>query len=121
MPPKDNMSDSNEPDSAAQVVLLLSNAPDAQTAKQIAQALVQEKSAACVNVGAPMLSIYRWQGEVESATEVPMWIKTTRAQQETVQQTITRLHPYDVPEVIVVPITEGLPAYLDWVRRETQA
>ncbi|OVZ60380.1 divalent-cation tolerance protein CutA [Pigmentiphaga sp. NML080357] len=105
---------------ADEVVLVLSNAPDAETAQRIARRLVEGGQAACVNVGAPMRSIYRWQGEVESADEIPLFIKTTAARLQAVREAIAGLHPYEVPEIIAVPITEGLPAYLDWVRQETQ-
>lgn len=109
------------PSAAAQeVVLVFCNAPDVETARGIARRLVDDGMAACVNVGAPILSIYRWKGEVESADEIPLCIKTTAARQRAVQEAIARLHPYDVPEIVVVPVIEGLPAYLDWVRQETK-
>ena len=105
---------------ADDAVLVLSNAPDAEAARRIASHLVQERLAACVNVGAPVRSIYRWEGNVESADEVPLFIKTTAARLPAVQEAIARLHPYEVPEIIAVPLTEGLPAYLDWVRQEVR-
>jgi len=108
------------PEAAREVVLMFCNTPDAETARRIAGRLVEDGLAACVNVGAPVLSIYRWKGEVESADEIPLFIKTTAARQRAVQETIARLHPYDVPEIIAVPVTEGLPAYLEWVRQETK-
>mgnify|MGYP001043922135 FL=1 len=111
---------SSPSEDARQVVLVFCNAPDAETARDIARRLVEDGVAACVNVGAPVLSIYRWKGEVESADEIPLFIKTTAARQRAVQETIARLHPYEVPEIIAVPVTEGLPAYLDWVRQETK-
>lgn len=102
------------------VLLMLCNAPDAGVAERIAQELVARGLAACVNVGAPVLSIYRWQGAVERAEEVPLFIKTVQARREAVQDAIAGLHPYDVPEIVALPITHGLPAYLEWVRQETQ-
>lgn len=102
------------------VVLLFANAPDVQTADRIATAVVQAKLAACVNVGAAMRSVYRWEGEVERASEVPMWIKTTCSRQDELMALIASLHPHDVPEMLVLPINHGLPAYLDWVRQETR-
>ena len=102
------------------VVLLFTNAPDEAVAERIAQAVVQAKLAACVNVGAAMRSVYRWEGEVESASEIPMWIKTTASRQDELMRAIAALHPYDVPEMLVLPINQGLPAYLDWVRQETR-
>jgi len=103
------------------VILVFGNAPDLMLAKRIAHVLLEEGLAACVNLGAPMLSMYRWQGSIEGAEEVPMLIKSTRAQQERLIEALVRLHPYDVPEVVVVPASGGLPAYLDWVRAETGA
>lgn len=101
------------------VVLVISNAPDLLLAKRIAHVLVEDGLAACVNLGAPVLSIYGWKGEIEGDEEVPMWIKTTAARRGDVIAAIERLHPYKVPEAIVVPVVDGLPAYLDWVRQQT--
>ncbi|MEI2417146.1 divalent-cation tolerance protein CutA [Orrella sp. JC864] len=103
-----------------QVVLLFSNAPDLLLAKRIAHVLVEEGLAACVNLGAPMLSIYGWKGQVQADSEIPMWIKTTAGRCEAAIETLARLHPYEVPEAIAVPVSQGLPAYLDWVRAQAQ-
>jgi periplasmic divalent cation tolerance protein len=72
-----------------------------------------------VNVLAACRSIYRWQGGVETATEIPLLIKTTAANYPRVEEIVRAQHPYDVPELIATPITHGLPAYLDWVAKET--
>ena len=101
------------------IILVFSNAPDMMLAKRIAHVLLEEGLAACVNLGAPVLSMYRWEGQIEGAEEVPMTIKSTRAVQDALVDAIVRLHPYEVPEVVVVPVDGGLPAYLDWVRGET--
>ncbi|OZI33616.1 divalent-cation tolerance protein CutA [Bordetella genomosp. 5] len=103
------------------VVLIISNAPDMLLAKRIAHELVEDGLAACVNLGAPALSIYRWQGQVEGAEEVPLSIKTTYGAHHAVVQALARLHPYDVPEIIVVPVIGGIASYLDWVREQTAA
>ncbi|MVW71292.1 divalent-cation tolerance protein CutA [Bordetella sp. 15P40C-2] len=100
------------------IVLVISNAPDLLLAKRIAHVLVEDGLAACVNLGAPVLSVYRWQGQIEGADEIPMWIKTTSGRQDAVIQALGRLHPYDVPEILVVPVLGGHAAYLDWVRQE---
>ncbi len=97
-------------------VLVLSNAPDEAVATRIADALVSEGLAACVNIGAPAQSVYRWQGAVEKATEIPLTIKTTIAKQANLIERLVALHPYDVPEAIVVPIIGGYAPYLNWVR-----
>jgi len=101
-----------------EVVLVISNAPDLLLAKRIAHVLVEDGLAACVNLGAPMLSIYAWKGEIEGAEEIPLWIKTTAGRQDALIQALVRLHPYDVPEILAIPVAGGLPAYLDWVRAE---
>jgi periplasmic divalent cation tolerance protein len=101
------------------VVLVLCSVPDMLLAKRIAHELVEDGLAACVNLGAVGLSIYRWQDEIESSEEVPLAIKTTQARQTAVITALTRLHPYEVPEIIVLPVIGGMAAYLDWVRAAT--
>ena len=101
------------------VVLIISNAPDLLLAKRIAHVLVEDGLAACVNLGAPGLSIYMWQGEVEGAEEVPIHIKTTYARHAAVVAALAQMHPYDVPEIIVLPVIGGAAPYLDWVREQT--
>ena len=97
-------------------VLVLSNAPDEAVATHIADALVSEGLAACVNIGTPVQSSYRWQGVVEKATEIPLTIKTTASKQANLIERLIALHPHDVPEAIVVPIIGGYAPYLNWVR-----
>ena len=103
------------------VLLVLTNLPDAQAAAQLAQRLIEERAAACVNQLAPCASTYRWRDKIETATEVPLLIKTTRAAYPRLEQLIRAAHPYELPEIIAVPVTTGLPAYLDWVSLETNA
>lgn len=100
------------------IVLVISNAPDLLLAKRIAHVLVEDGLVACVNLGAPILSIYHWDGQIEGADEIPMWIKTTAGQQHAVVQALAKLHPYKVPEIIVVPVIGGSAPYLDWVRNQ---
>jgi periplasmic divalent cation tolerance protein len=102
------------------LVLVLSNAPDLLLAKRIAHILVEENLAACVSLGTPALSIYCWQGVVESVEEIPLAIKTTQGRQLALMEALTRLHPHDVPEIIVVPIIGGTQTYIDWVRAQTR-
>lgn len=101
------------------IVVVISNAPDLLLAKRIAHVLVEDGLAACVNLGAVALSVYRWQGQIEGAEEIPIWIKTTAGRQAAVVEALTRLHPYEVPEVVVLPVVGGNAAYLDWVRKES--
>ncbi len=100
--------------------LVITNCPDEETANRIALAVVEAKLAACVNILPRVQSIYRWQGAVESAAEVPLLIKTTAAAYPALEAAIRESHPYDVPEIIALPITAGLPAYLNWLAAETR-
>jgi len=98
-------------------IQILTTAPDKPLALRIARALVDARLAACVQISGPVESIYRWQGQIESATEWQCWIKTTRDRYADVEQTIRRLHPYEVPEIIAMPIVEGHPDYMQWLER----
>ena len=104
---------------AVRVVLI--TAPDRDTGTALARALVGEKLAACVNLVPGIRSIYRWEGEVEEGDEVLMVVKTRAARCEALAARVRDLHPYDVPEVIEMPVEGGSPAYLDWVRTESRA
>ena len=101
-------------------ILVMTNFPDKKGAVALAEALIDQHLAACVNVLSPCTSIYRWQGKVESADEIPVLIKTLRQHYDRVEQLIKMMHPYELPEVIMVPILNGLPAYLQWIANETQ-
>ncbi len=101
-------------------LLILTNVPDQATAEKLARALIDEGAAACVNVLAPCRSIYRWQGAVEAADEIPLLIKSTAANYADVERIVRAQHPYDVPELIALPITQGLPAWLAWLAQETE-
>lgn len=100
-------------------LLVLTNLPDAASAQALAEKLIGDRLAACVNILAPATSVYRWQGKVESATETPCLIKTTTAAYPALEAAIRALHPYELPEIIAVSIAHGLPAYLDWISAET--
>lgn len=105
----------------ADVVIVITNAPDLLLAKRIAHLLIEEGLAACVNIGQqPMLSIYGWKGEVEGAEEVPMTMKTTWDKHELLIHRLKELHPYEVPEALVIPTIAGYGPYLAWVRSLTQ-
>ena len=97
------------------VLIVVCNVPDAALATQMATVLVEAQLAACVNILAPCQSVYRWQGRTESASEIPLLIKTTFDQYAALQAKIQELHPYEVPEIVALPLAAGLPAYLDWV------
>lgn len=104
-----------------QALLVIANCPDEACANRIALAVVEAGLAACVNLLPRVQSVYRWQGAIESASEVPLLIKTTAGRYAELEATIRALHPYDVPEIIALPIAQGLPAYLDWLAAETRA
>lgn len=89
-------------------------------ADKIANAVVGARLAACVNI-VPMSSIYRWKGKVERAEELLLLIKTRRPLFDKLRALLERIHPYEVPEVIALPITDGSGAYLDWIEKETNA
>jgi periplasmic divalent cation tolerance protein len=97
--------------------LIACTCPDDSTARRLAEGLVEQNLAACVNMIPQLTSIYRWQGRVDSATEVLLLIKTTRARYSAVEAALTVGHPYDVPEIIALSIEQGLPAYLDWINQ----
>ena len=105
------------PDEHIQVV---TTAASADEARRIATALVEERLAACVQIVGPIESIYRWQGKVETAAEWQCWIKTRRERYDALEATIRRLHSYEVPEILAVPIVAGSEAYLKWLTDETR-
>jgi periplasmic divalent cation tolerance protein len=103
------------------VFLILSTCPDADTAQRLARTLVEERLAACVNLLPGVVSTYRWQGEIEQATEVQLLAKTTADRRDALMARLADLHPYELPEILAVETAAGLPAYLDWVAAETRA
>jgi periplasmic divalent cation tolerance protein len=100
-------------------ILVFSNCDSADEAGRIARALVEARAAACVNIVPGVMSLYHWQGKIEEAAEWTLLIKTTRSLFPAVCAELRRVHSYEVPEIIAVPIIEGDPAYLDWIDRET--
>lgn len=102
-----------------ETLLVLTNLPDAASARALAAALVEQRLAACVNILAPCRSVYRWQGKVEDAEEVPLLIKTTASRYAELEAAIRARHPYELPEIVAVPIGRGLPDYLAWVAAES--
>lgn len=95
--------------------IVLTTCPDQAIAEQIAQALVAEGLAACVNILPAMHSIYTWKGKMESTTEHLLLIKSQTRRYPAIQDRLRALHPYELPEIIAVPITHGLPDYLAWL------
>ena len=101
-------------------LLVITTLPDQDTAEQLAGSLVEAGLAACVNIGAPVTSIYKWNGELQRGTEVMLTIKTSRASYPALEKAITDGHPYELPEVIAVTITAGLAEYLAWIEACTK-
>jgi periplasmic divalent cation tolerance protein len=100
---------------AEKILLALSTFPDVETARRISNQLVTEKFAACANILPRVESIYRWKDKIETAGEVIVFFKTTQDRQAEFQEKLRSLHPYEVPEIVFVPILSGLPSYLSWV------
>lgn len=101
-------------------LLVLTNLGDIDSARRIARELVERRLAACVNMLPGVQSVYRWQGAIEEEGEITLLIKTTATRYAELEAALRSLHPYQLPEVIALPIANGLPAYLDWVRQETK-
>jgi periplasmic divalent cation tolerance protein len=99
----------------SEYLLVISNFPDRATAEKAAHLLIEKKLAACVNILAECTSIYRWQGNTETSQEVPLLIKTTRQNYAELETFLQQSHPYQVPEIIALPIDSGLPVYLNWL------
>ncbi|MEP7208008.1 MAG: divalent-cation tolerance protein CutA [Casimicrobiaceae bacterium] len=106
---------------AAEPILVLTQLPDHATAEALARTLVEARIAACVSIGAPVESLYHWRGQIETATEVPVIVKTHRARYAAVETAIRAHHPYELPEIVAVPITDAFQPYLDWITAETSA
>jgi periplasmic divalent cation tolerance protein len=104
----------------SEFVFVYSTFPDEAAAKNVAEALVTQRLAACVNIYPPMHSIYEWQGKLEAGTEVAAFIKTRRAKVDEVIAAARPLHPYTVPCFLVLPICEGNEDYLAWARTQTK-
>jgi periplasmic divalent cation tolerance protein len=102
-------------------VLILTTFPERAAAETFARELLAARLAACIHIGATVQSLYHWRGEIETAAEIPVTIKTRSRLYPRVEATIRRHHPYELPEIVAVPISYGLPAYLDWIAAATDA
>jgi periplasmic divalent cation tolerance protein len=99
-------------------IMIISTCGSAEEASKIAYHLIDKKLAACVNISAPVRSIYRWQGKVEESPEVLMLVKTRRDLLDAVRKALEGMHSYQLPEVIALPIVDGSEAYLLWLEGE---
>lgn len=102
-------------------ILVLTTLPEGSAAQALARELLAARLAACIQIGATAQSLYHWRGEIETAAEIPLTIKTRAGLYPLVEEMIRRHHPYELPEIVAVPISCGLPAYLDWIAAETDA
>ena len=100
---------------AEKILLALSTFPDRKTAQRISKQLVADKFAACANILPAVESIYRWKEKIESGNETLVLFKLSENRQSAFQEKLRSLHPYEVPEIIFIPISSGLPEYLRWV------
>ncbi len=103
----------------AEHLLVLTTYPDHDQALEAAGALVQARLAACVNVQPQMTSVYEWQGAIQRATEQLLLIKTTAQRYPALEAALRARHPYELPEIIAVPITQGWHEYLAWIEAQT--
>ena len=102
-----------------QVFIVMTHLPDAATADALAGALVEARLAACASLTTGVQSVYRWQGKIERANEVTLTIKTTQCHYAALETAIRAAHPYELPEIIALPVVAGLPSYLHWIVAET--
>ena len=100
-------------------LLVLTNLPDRASAERLADRLLEQRLAACVNILAPCRSVYRWKEALQHDEEHPLLIKTSAARYGALEQAIRAGHPYELPEIIAVPVERGLPAYVQWIESET--
>ena len=106
-------------DDASDAIVVFMTAANGEEATRLADMLVGAQLAACVQILPEIESVYRWQGNIERASEVLLLVKTTRARFEELEREVRALHSYDTPEIVAVPIVAGSAAYLDWLNRAT--
>lgn len=105
----------------SEAILVMTSLPDAESAARVARAVLESRLAACVNRLAPCESEYWWQGEIEHAHEWPLVIKSTQDRYAALEAAIRLAHPYEVPEIVAVPLAAGFAPYLAWVAQETRS
>lgn len=104
---------------ATDALLVLCTCPDAESAQRIAQQLVSSRLAACVNILPGLTSVYRWDDAVQTADEALLLVKTGRSCYAALEETLRAIHPYELPEIVALPVEQGLKGYLDWIRQCT--
>jgi periplasmic divalent cation tolerance protein len=106
---------------AGAAILVVTQMPDRASALTLARSLLDSRLAACVSVGAPVESLYHWRGKIETTQEIPVVVKTRSERYAAVEAAIRSGHPYELPEIVAVPVTDGLAPYLQWIADETAA
>lgn len=106
---------------AGAAIFVLTTMPDRASAQSLARALVEARLAACVSIGTPVESLYHWRGEIETAQETPVVVKTRPERYADVEAAIRARHPYELPEIVAVPLVDGFAPYLGWIGDETLA
>lgn len=104
----------------SKMLLVITNMPDKISAEKLALQAIEQRAAACVNLLAPCTSVYRWQDKIETISEIPVMFKTTDTAYARLETLIVSAHPYDLPEIIALPVSDGQPEYLLWVDTETR-
>jgi len=102
-------------------ILVLTTLPERAAAEALARELLAARLAACIQLGSTVQSLYHWRGEIETADEIPIAIKTRVGLYARVEAVIRKRHPYELPEIVAVPFCNALPAYLDWITAETKS
>jgi periplasmic divalent cation tolerance protein len=103
----------------SETLLVLCNCPDRGVALDMANRLIEQGLAACVNISGPVTSVYKWKGALETTKETTLLIKTTRERYTDLEREMVARHPYELPEIFAVPVERGLSGYLDWVKECT--
>jgi periplasmic divalent cation tolerance protein len=103
----------------SETLLVLCNCPDRETALNMANHLVEQGLAACVNISGPVTSVYKWEGSLETTDEATLLIKTTQQRYTDLERELLSKHPYELPEIIAVPVERGFSGYLNWVKECT--
>ena len=102
------------------VRILLTAVSDIATANELAERLIEKKLAACVQISSPITSFYRWEGKTQKNQEFQVWIKTSKDRETEAMVFIRKTHPYQLPEILSIPVHEGLKEYVEWVEAETK-
>lgn len=101
-------------------IIVFTQMPDRTSALDLARSLLEARLAACVSIGSPGESLYHWRGQIETAQEIPVAVKTQARRYAEVEDAIRSRHPYELPEIVAVPLVDGFAPYLEWLADETE-